>query len=418
MQNENKLDNLFQKLVDNTISEKELDCLMELIDSSDPDEVKNGILAKHWENIEKGNLPLTQRKNKDSKVLLQKIQYKIEDFEKKKKVRSFYPNNIVKYCSGIAATLILLVGVYFFNQNTVGPSTAPIAPITIENDPNSGEITLQLDNGNVETISENGERKITTTNGNLIASQQGNTLQYTAAETQDKLVYNTLNIPHARQFDLVLSDGTKVKLNSGSSIKYPVRFLKGQDRKVFLKGEAYFDVTTDKAHPFIVNADEMNIQVLGTQFNLSFYAEDEDISTVLVEGAVVLYKEGADINTNSSSQLVPGQKAEWNKINNTMTIKEVDTNIYTAWKDGYLVFKGSPFYSIRSKLERHFNITIDDKSGRLENQIYTATFRNETIEEILKAFQEDTPFEFIHEGAKITILDTNINLKKMPMKTN
>ena len=415
MHNENKLDKLFQKLVDNTISEMELDCLMELINSSDPDDVKNNILAKHWENVKTGNLPIKQRIKGDSEVLLQKILFKIGDIEKKKKVRTFLPHPNIGFWSGIAATFLLLVGVYFYNQNTVETSTVPIS---IENDPNSGVITLQLDNGTIETISENGERKITTTNGNLVASQQGNTLQYTAAEDQNKLVYNTLNIPFGRQFDLVLSDGTKVKLNSGSSIKYPVRFLKGQDRKVFLKGEAYFDVTTDKAHPFIVNADEMNIRVLGTQFNLSFYPEDEDISTVLVEGAVVLYKEGADINTNTSSQLVPGQMAEWNKINNTMTVKEVDTNIYTAWKDGYLLFKASPFYSIRSKLERHFNITIEDRSGRLANQIYTATFRNETIEEILEAFKEDTHFEYIHEGSKIIILDTNINLKKMPMKTN
>ena len=409
------MDKLFQKLVDNTISEMELDCLMELINSSDPDDVKNNILAKHWENVKTGNLPIKQRIKGDSEVLLQKILFKIEDIEKKKKVRTFLPHPNIGFWSGIAATFLLLAGVYFYNQNTVETSTVPIS---IENDPNSGVITLQLDNGTIETISENGERKITTTNGNLVASQQGNTLQYTAAEDQNKLVYNTLNIPFGRQFDLVLSDGTKVKLNSGSSIKYPVRFLKGQDRKVFLKGEAYFDVTTDKAHPFIVNADEMNIRVLGTQFNLSFYPEDEDISTVLVEGAVVLYKEGADINTNTSSQLVPGQMAEWNKINNTMTVKEVDTNIYTAWKDGYLLFKASPFYSIRSKLERHFNITIEDRSGRLANQIYTATFRNETIEEILEAFKEDTHFEYIHEGSKIIILDTNINLKKMPMKTN
>ena len=415
MHNENKLDKLFQKLVDNTISEMELDCLMELINSSDPDDVKNNILAKHWENVKTGNLPIKQRIKGDSEVLLQKILFKIGDIEKKKKVRTFLPHPNIGFWSGIAATFLLLAGVYFYNQNTVETSTVPIS---IENDPNSGVITLQLDNGTIETISENGERKITTTNGNLVASQQGNTLQYTAAEDQNKLVYNTLNIPFGRQFDLVLSDGTKVKLNSGSSIKYPVRFLKGQDRKVFLKGEAYFDVTTDKAHPFIVNADEMNIRVLGTQFNLSFYPEDEDISTVLVEGAVVLYKEGADINTNTSSQLVPGQMAEWNKINNTMTVKEVDTNIYTAWKDGYLLFKASPFYSIRSKLERHFNITIEDRSGRLANQIYTATFRNETIEEILEAFKEDTHFEYIQQGSKIIILDTNINLKKMPMKTN
>jgi len=406
MQKGNKLNKLFQKLVDNTISEKELDCLMELINSSDMDIIKNGILAKHWENVKTGNPPVKKRVKGDSEVLLQKILYKIEDIEKKKKVRNFLPHPNISYWSGIAATLILFVGVYFFNQNTTESSTAPI---TNESYADHGVITLQLDNGTVETISENGERNITTTNGNLVASQQGNTLQYTAAQTPDKLVYNTLNIPYGRHFDLVLSDGTKVKLNSGSSIKYPVSFLKGQERKVYLKGEAYFDVTTDEDHPFIVNADQMNIKVLGTQFNLSYYPEDEEISTVLVEGAVVLYKDGADIKTNSSSQLAPGQRAAWDKASNTMTIKEVDTEMYTAWKDGYLLFKASPFYSIRLKLERHFDITIEDKSGRLEHQIYTATFRNETIEEILEAFKEDTPFEFIYEDSKITILETNIN---------
>ncbi len=405
MQNENKMDKLFQKLVDNTISEKELDCLMELINSSDPDEVKNGLLARHWNSAKEGNLPIRKRIKGDSEVLLQNILNKIEDIEKKKKVKPFFAHTNIGFWSGMAATFLLLMGIYFYNQNSVGTTTVPIPPPIIENNPKSNSITLQLDNGTVETISENGERKITSTNGNLVASQQGNTLQYTGAEAHDKLVYNTLNIPHGRQFDLVLSDGTKVKLNSGSSIKYPVRFLKGEDRKVYLKGEAYFDVTTDETRPFIVNADEMNIRVLGTQFNLSYYPEDEDISTVLVEGAVVLYKEGADINTNTSSQLVPGQRAAWNKTSNTMTINEVDTNIYTAWKDGYLLFKASPFSNIKSKLERHFNITIEDRSGRLKNQIYTATFRNETIKEILEAFKEDIPFEFIQEGSRITILD-------------
>lgn len=413
MHNENKLDKLFQKLVDNTISEKELDCLMELINSSDPNDLMNGILAKHWENVKIGNMPVKKRIKGDSEILLNKILYKIKGIEKKKKVRLFFPHTNIGFWSGIAATFLLLIGIYFYNQNTSGTVTTPI---TIENNPNSEIITLQLDNGTVETISLNGERKITTPNGNLVASQQGNSLQYNGTEAQDKLVYNTLNIPYGREFDLVLSDGSKVRLNSGSSIKYPVSFLKGQDRKVFLKGEAYFDVTTDKAHPFIVNVDEMNIRVLGTQFNLSYYPEDEDISTVLVEGAVVLYKEGANMESNTTTQLVPGQRAAWNKTHNTMTVNEVDTNIYTAWKDGYLLFKASPFYNIRAKLERHFNISIEDRSGRLENQIYTATFRNETIEEIMDAFKEDTPFEYIREGSKIIILETNnTNLNKTPM---
>src|SRR5690606_28344661 len=318
MQNENKLEKLFQKLVDNTISEKELDCLMELINSSDPNDLMNGILAKHWENVKTGNLPIKKRIKGDSEILLNKIRYKIKGIEKKKKVRTFSPHSNIGFWSGIAATFLLLIGIYFYNQNTLGTAKEPI---TIENNQNTELITLQLDNGMIETISTDGERKITSPNGNLVASQQGNSLQYNGTEAQDKLVYNTLNIPYGREFDLVLSDGTKVKLNSGSSIKYPVRFLKGQDRKVFLKGEAYFDVSSDKAHPFIVNVDEMNIRVLGTQFNLSHYPEDEDISTVLVEGAVVLYKEGANMGSNTTAQLVPGQRAALNKTNNTMTVK-------------------------------------------------------------------------------------------------
>ena len=174
MQNENKLDKLFQKLVDNTISEKELDCLMELINSSDVDLIKNGILAKHWENVKTGSLPIKKRIKGDSEVLLQKILYKIEDIEKKKKVKTFFLHPNIKYWSGIAATLLLLAGIYFYNQNTVVEISEPI---TIISDPNSGVITLQLENGDIETISESAERKITTSSGNLVASQQGNTLQ-------------------------------------------------------------------------------------------------------------------------------------------------------------------------------------------------------------------------------------------------
>lgn len=238
-------------------------------------------------------------------------------------------------------------------------------------------------------------------------------MDYKGSKTHKKLVYNTLNIPFGKQFELLLSDGTQVTLNSGSSLRYPVNFITGKDRKVFLKGEAFFDVAKDASHPFIVNADQINIRVLGTQFNLSFYPEDEDISTVLVEGSVALYKEGADMKKNTSTQLVPGQQAAFNKSKNEMSVNEVDTHNHTAWKDGYLLFKASPFYRIRSKLERHFNISIEDKTQLLHNQVYTATFRNETIEEILEAFKEDTPFQYKREGSKITILDNNnANLKK------
>lgn len=398
-------------MADNTISKEEFDGLMELIKDRDTQNISDAAWAAQWEKIKSSKYFIKERHDLDSKVLFQKILDRIEPLENLQKTQKKKTLATMWYWTGIAACFLIIVGVFVFNQKNTASQQTLTKPMEQHLDANA--ITLQLDNGNIETISESGERKITSPSGNLLASQQGNTLDYKGSKTHKKLVYNTLNIPFGKQFELLLSDGTQVTLNSGSSLRYPVNFITGKDRKVFLKGEAFFDVAKDASHPFIVNADQINIRVLGTQFNLSFYPEDEDISTVLVEGSVALYKEGADMKKNTSTQLVPGQQAAFNKSKNEMSVNEVDTHNHTAWKDGYLLFKASPFYRIRSKLERHFNISIEDKTQLLHNQVYTATFRNETIEEILEAFKEDTPFQYKREGSKITILDNNnANLKK------
>lgn len=411
MNSKNQTYRLFQKLADNTISKEEFDGLMELIKDRDTHNISDAAWAAQWEKIKSSKYFIKERHDLDSKVLFQKILDRIEPLENLQKTQKKKILATMGYWTGIAACFLIIVGVFVYNKKNTASQQTLTKPMEQHLDANA--ITLQLDNGNIETISESGERKITSPSGSLLASQQGNTLDYKGSKAHKKLVYNTLNIPFGKQFELLLSDGTQVSLNSGSSLRYPVNFIAGKDRKVYLKGEAFFDVAKDASHPFIVNADQINIRVLGTQFNLSFYPEDEDISTVLVEGSVALYKEGADMKKNTSTQLVPGQQAAFNKTKNEMSVNEVDTHNHTAWKDGYLLFKASPFYRIRSKLERHFNISIEDKTQLLHNQVYTATFRNETIEEILEAFKEDTPFQYKREGSKITILDNNnANLKK------
>ena len=129
------------------------------------------------------------------------------------------------------------------------------------------------------------------------------TLMASSAET---LVYNTLKIPYGKQFEVELSDGTIVHLNSGTTLRYPVAFLKNQNRKVFLTGEAFFEVAKDKAHPFTVSTQELNVEVLGTKFNASSYTEDVTTDIVLVEGKVALYKDKKE--NNNSVKLTPGSK--------------------------------------------------------------------------------------------------------------
>ncbi|UBZ14529.1 FecR domain-containing protein [Flagellimonas marinaquae] len=267
-----------------------------------------------------------------------------------------------------------------------------------------GDVTLTLGDGQVKVLQENQEGEIKSSQGENIGLQKGNQIDYGNSEVLEELVYNTLTVPNGKKFDLVLSDGTRVKLNSGSSIRYPVKFINGAQRKVFLKGEAYFDVARDENHAFIVNTNNLNVEVLGTEFNVSYYPEDQHISTVLVEGSVKLYNQMPQ-DANGETTLTPGDLASWDKKSGKLSIKKVDTSIYTAWKDGVLLFKNESFENIRKKLERHFDIAIENNVPLLENQVYTASFTNETIGEIMEAFDEDTPFDYVYDPKlnKITI---------------
>ncbi|GAA3575985.1 FecR family protein [Snuella lapsa] len=403
------IDDLFKKFVDNSIDKDELYTFLDIIKDPKYKEYITLLMDKRWEDttvsLDESKLP----SNRINFVTLYRKAIKLieqREYKNTSQHIAFKKKTFLKNSYKIAAVIVIALGVFSvfkygsFEQSSnfeseVKPVIAPDA------------ITLKLQNGNIEVITEGGEKTILDTEGNVVSAQKGNQLQYKNDKQAKltKLVYNELNVPYGKHFDLLLSDGTQVKLNSGSSIKYPVQFIDGQERKVFLKGEAFFDVTKNTNNAFVVNTNDVNVVVYGTQFNVSYYPEDPTISTVLVEGSVALRKEEGD--QNDQVLLKPGHKAAWDKTEKTIDVEQVDVELYTAWIKGMLVFKNTPFNHIRKKLERHFNVNIEDKYHHLENQIYTATFRDESITDILNAFQEDTPFEYLIEGDKITITKLN-----------
>jgi ferric-dicitrate binding protein FerR (iron transport regulator) len=161
-----------------------------------------------------------------------------------------------------AAMIVLLFGLAYLADKGAF-STTPTLVIPED------AITLQLENGNIQVIKEDGATQVTDPKGTVLGTQQGNRLIYNNRTTTKKLTYNTLTVPYGKRFDLVLSDSTRILLNAGTSIKYPVKFIKGKDREIHLTGEAFFEVAKDAGHPFIVNANGLNIRVLGTKFNVS-----------------------------------------------------------------------------------------------------------------------------------------------------
>ncbi|WP_372936152.1 FecR family protein [Seonamhaeicola sp.] len=267
------------------------------------------------------------------------------------------------------------------------------------------KITLQLDNNKQKIVINTDELKKTFTfNGNVLGVQTGNKISYNKAVKNETLIYNTLTVPYGKRFKVELSDGTLVDLNAGSSLKYPVNFVKGEPRKVFLNGEAFFNVTKDKDHPFIVNANEIDVKVLGTKFNVSSYPEDENINTVLVEGSVGVYKKGeAEDNKQTPTMLKPGNKAAWNKTSNTINVSQTDIESHIAWINGRLILYEVPFNDILKKLERQYNVVLVNNNKALEGRYFTAKFDVEDIYQVMKSLSLSGKFTYKFKEDKIII---------------
>jgi hypothetical protein len=307
-------------------------------------------------------------------------------------------SNFKKYIS-IAASVIILLGIgFFYRQNTQNKTAQP------KFDFKSTDIVLQLENGNTQIISENNKVEVRDANGNIVGNQDGNKIVYDNNSDLEKISYNTIQIPYGKKFKLQLSDGTLVHLNSGTTLKYPVKFIAGENRQVFLDGEAFFDVAKDKKHPFIVNADNLNVRVLGTHFNVSNYPEDAATDVVLVEGSVGMYNTNEEFNADKNTILKPGYKGSFNRENATILTKPVITDIYTSWINGGLTFRNMTFKNIITKLERRYNVTIINKNEKLASEKFNASFKEESIENVMSYFND------IH-GINYTIKNNQILIK-------
>lgn len=400
---------LFRKLIDNTISKEEYDQLMDLLKTQGySEEIEQG-LDDVWANI--GD----SENHNDGPELdnLDRVYPNIMNrIRREDNLKSASKKNIPQVFLKVAAVLAIVFSSILIYKEVIGAANGLSEGAGLP----ENAITLTLGNGNVTIIEEGQEQQIRGAQGSVVGAQIGNKLVYGSAQqaqaSKEEAIYNTLTVPYGKRFDLELSDGSLVKLNAGSSIRYPIKFIAGQHRKVFLDGEAYFDIAKDKDHPFVVNANTVDIEVLGTEFNVSYYPEDAHINTVLVEGSVKLNSDGAE-----AVFLTPGQLGQWDKHNKNMTVKKVETDIYTAWKDGVLLFKRASFSNIKKKLERYFDVTIENNNALLGEQMYTASFTNESLFEVLEVFKEDFPFEYEVLGEKIRIKPlNNQQTKLMPMK--
>ena len=196
--------------------------------------------------------------------------------------------------------------------------------------------------------------------------------------------------PRGSRMHIELGDGTKVWLNHGSKLKYPHHF-EGESRKVFLTGEAYFEVAHNSAVPFIVETNRIEVMATGTAFNVSSYPEDNSIVTTLVEGKVSLYER----KTNQELKvLTPGECLKFDSQKNAYTLETEYIEKNTAWKDGLLVFKNERVEDVAKKLARWYNVEVEIISERVKEFTFTATFMDETLPQVLELMSLATPVNY------------------------
>jgi ferric-dicitrate binding protein FerR (iron transport regulator) len=248
---------------------------------------------------------------------------------------------------------------YLSNQKS---EVTIVAHVPVEILPGKSRAILVLDDGQSVLLDSLTEQSITEKDGTMI--EKGNqSLNY--SKQSDNLnaanIYNTIKIPQGGEYNLILSDGTKVYLNAESQLRYPVQFA-GNVREVELVGEGYFEVATNAQKPFIVKTKGVSVEVLGTSFNVNAYGNTEKIVTTLVEGSVKLNMQGS----SASQILEPAEQAVFDVNNGKTEVRKVDVNLYTAWKDGNLIFYDNRLEDIMIILKRWYSAEVEFKSATIK----------------------------------------------------
>ena len=197
--------------------------------------------------------------------------------------------------------------------------------------------------------------------------------------------YQELFTPYGTWSVVNLPDGSKVWLNAGSSLKYPTQFNDKQ-RVVSMQGEAYFEVESDKEHPFIVKTKQLTVEATGTAFNVNAYAPDHVAAVTLVKGKVAV-----TLDQKKTISLSPGEKIDYNLATSLYNVNKTNTYKWCSWKDGILIFRDDPLEYVFKRLGQTYNVEFILKDAELGKYSYKATFEGESLNEILRLLEMSAP---------------------------
>jgi len=304
---------------------------------------------------------------------------------------------------GYAASILILVSaglVFYMSSSDNRPEQ-----LSIQEKINPGEFKaeLVLPDGKKILLAAK-EAYVDSSKGVVVKNDQTNGLVYSkndASTDKSEKTYHTLKVPLGGFYPLLLSDGTKVWLNAGSELKYPVEF-NGEVRDVYLHGEAYFEVMKDKI-PFVVNLEDSRIEVLGTSFNVNAYKGDDNIFATLKSGSIAFYSEKEKIKT----VIKPGQQLKMNANSGETFVRDVDVNTYTSWTEGIFNFNEMNLDEIMKIIARWYQVDVVFRDEKIRyDEYYGKMPMYSDIEDVLRKIEMSGNVKYKLEGKMLTITES------------
>jgi transmembrane sensor len=337
--------------------------------------------------------------------------------------------NWMRWASVAAAVLVIAIGGFFLLK----PKQTPVVNVpqqqgpAVPNIPAGGnKATLTLADGTVIDLDKAGNGTIATEGKTKVNKKEDGQLEYKSVKggKQSSITYNLLSTPRGGQYQLILPDGSKVWLNAASSIRYPTEFS-GNERRVEVTGETYFEIVRNTEKPFKVTVLPPSggsgrggeIEVVGTHFNINAYGDEQPIVTTLLEGKIkispieVVSKQpgSADVNDHPSTPprtyqtLLPGEEAQIGGNAKVTIRKNVDTESAVAWMKGFFDFHNANIKTVMSQVSRWYNVDVQYK-GTMPGQTFEGNIdRNIPLNELLTLLQQMGPTKFTIEGHTVKV---------------
>lgn len=380
MDNPEYINQLAEKWVNGTITDEEKAFFNAWYDSFDFSELKMEVSEGFEENVFKEKIR-TEIKNK------------IPEFDKTQKGYPLWSR--IAIAAAVAAMICSAGLVYFFNH-----SAGPVQTIAFKNDigPGQNAGTLTLSDGRKIRLSDALNGKLAKDAGINITKTSDGQVVYEISKKGGELKYNTLSTARGQTYILTLSDNSKVWLNAASSLKYPSNFASLKERTVELTGEAYFEVSKDKEHPFIVKSAGQRVRVLGTHFNINSYGDEPATKTTLLEGSVQV----SSLSGNKEHQVLkPGQQSVLSQ--KSLTIRPANEQEAISWKNGRIFFEDESLESIMRKVSRWYDVQVILKGNVKAVTFQGALSRTKKISSILAYFERAGNLKCTVDGRTITI---------------